>query len=127
MSDRLILVVDDDEPVRSATVDLLTSFGFSCEAFISAEAYLQSDAANQTSCLILNVRMPGLSALELQRVLADQGCPVPISFITVFPSGRVRRQAIKGGAVCYLPKPYRAEELLDCVRLALQRSRPTGH
>ena len=105
MSDRLILVVDDDEPVRSATVDLLTSFGFSCEAFIAAEVHLQSDAANQTSCLILNVRMPGLSALELQRVLADQGCPVRSSLSLSFPADGCagRRLRAAQSATCRSP------------------------
>lgn len=127
MTDRMIAVVDDDESVRLATVDLLLSLGFACEAFESAEAYLKSDAGNRMSCLILDVRMPGLGGLELQQLLTDQGRPVPIIFITSFPSGRVRRQAIKGGAICYLPKPYSDDELLRCIRLAFKTSEPTGH
>ena len=122
MIDRLISVVDDDESVRSATVDLLASLGFVCEAFTSAEAYLQSDAANRASCLILDVRMPGLNGLELQRHLTDQGRIVPIIFITTFPNGRMRRRAMKAGAICYLLKPYGVDELLDCIRLALETS-----
>jgi FixJ family two-component response regulator len=124
VNDRLISVVDDDESVRSATVDLLASLGFVCEAFTSAEAYLQSDATNRTSCLILDVRMPGLNGLKLQQILTDQGRRIPIIFITAFPSGRVHRRAMKAGAICYLPKPYRVEELLDCIRLALDRPPP---
>ena len=127
MTDRMIAVVDDDESVRLATVDLLLSLGFACEAFESAEAYLKSDARNRMSCLILDVGMPGLGGLELQQLLTDQGRPVPIIFITSFPSGRVRRQAIKGGAICYLPKPYSDDELLRCIRLAFKTSEPTGH
>ena len=127
MTDRMIAVVDDDESVRSATVDLLLSLGFACEAFESAEAYLKWDAGNRMSCLILDVRMPGLGGLELQQRLTDQGRLVPIIFITSFPSGRVRRQAIKGGAICYLPKPYSDDELLRCIRLAFKTSEPTGH
>ena len=123
MTDRLISVVDDDESVRSATVDLLASVGFACEAFVSADAYLQSDAANRTACLILDVRMPGLNGLELQQLLAEQGRAVPIIFITSYPNERVRRRAIRGGAICYLPKPYSEEELLGCIRLALDASR----
>ena len=122
MADRLISVVDDDASVRSATVDLLASVGFACEAFASADAYLQSDAANRTACLILDVRMPGLNGLELQRLLTDQGRAVPIIFITSYPNERVRRRAIRGGAICYLSKPYSEEELLDCIRLALDAS-----
>ena len=127
MTDRMIAVVDDDESVRLATVDLLLSLGFACEAFESAEAYLKSDARNRMSCLILDVGMPGLGGLELQQLLTDQGRLVPIIFITSFPSGRVRRQAIKGGAICYLPKPYSDDELLRCIRLAFKTSEPTGH
>ena len=127
MTDRMIAVVDDDESVRLATVDLLLSLGFACEAFESAEAYLKSDAGNRMSCLILDVGMPGLGGLELQQLLTDQGRLVPIIFITSFPSGRVRRQAIKGGAICYLPKPNSDDELLRCIRLAFKTSEPTGH
>ena len=127
VTDRMIAVVDDDESVRLATVDLLLSLGFACEAFESAEAYLKSDAGNRMSCLILDVGMPGLGGLELQQLLTDQGRLVPIIFITSFPSGRVRRQAIKGGAICYLPKPYSDDELLSCTRLAFKTSEPTGH
>jgi FixJ family two-component response regulator len=123
VTDRLISVVDDDASVRSATVDLLASVDFLCEAFASAEAYLQSDAANRTLCLILDVRMPGLNGLELQRLLTNQGRIVPIIFMTSYPDERTRRQAIEGGAICYLPKPYGVEELRDCIRLGLERSR----
>jgi len=119
-----ISVVDDDASVRLATVDLLTSSGFVCEAFESAEAYLQSESGHLTSCLILDVRMAGLNGLELQRLLTDQSRGVPIIFITAFPDERMRRQAIDGGAICYLPKPYNDEELLGCIRLALERSGP---
>ena len=122
MTDRLISVVDDDASVRWATVDLLASLGFACEAFASADAYLQSDAASRTACLILDVRMPGLNGLDLQRFLTDHGRAVPIIFITSYPNERVRRRAIKGGAICYLPKPYSDEELLSCIHLALEMS-----
>ena len=122
VADKLIAVVDDDASVRSATVDLLASVGFACEAFEAAEEYLRSEAANRTACLILDVRMPGLNGLELQRLLAEQGRTVPIIFITSYPNERVRRRAIRGGAICYLPKPYSEEELLGCIRLALDGS-----
>ena len=127
MTDRLISVVDDDASVRSATVDLLASVGFLCEAFASAEAYLRSDAANRTLCLILDVRMPGVNGLDLQRLLTNQGSIVPIIFITSFPDERTRQQAIEGGAICYLLKPYSDDELLRCIRLALEPSGPAGH
>ena len=126
MADKLIAVVDDDPSVRSATVDLLASVGFACEAFEAAEDYLQSDAAKRTACLILDVRMPGLNGLELQRRLADQGRAVPIIFITSYPNERVRRRAIRAGAICYLSKPYSEEDLLGCIRLALDKSGSKG-
>ena len=126
MTDQLISVVDDDASVRSATVDLLASAGFVCEAFASADAYLQSDAANRTACLILDVRMPGLNGFELQRLLSDEGRAVPIIFITSYPNERVRWRAIRGGAICYLSKPYSEEELLGCIRLALDASGSKG-
>ena len=126
VADKLIAVVDDDPSVRSATVDLLASVGFACEAYEAAEDYLQSDAAKRTACLILDVRMPGLNGLELQRRLADQGRAVPIIFITSYPNERVRRRAIRAGAICYLSKPYSEEDLLGCIRLALDKSGSKG-
>ena len=126
VADKLIALVDDEASVRSATVDLLASVGFACEAFEAAEEYLRSEAANRTACLILDVRMPGLNGLELQRLLAEQGRAVPIIFITSYPNERARRRAIRGGAICYLPKPYSEEELLGCIRLALDGSGSKG-
>jgi FixJ family two-component response regulator len=126
VANELIAVVDDDASVRSATVDLLASIGFACEAFEAAEDYLRSDAANRTACLILDVRMPGLNGFELQRLLSDEGRAVPIIFITSYPNERVRRRAIRGGAICYLSKPYSEEELLGCIRLALEASGSNG-
>src|SRR5262249_36060054 len=117
-----ISVVDDDASVRSATIDLLNSAGFDCEAFDSAEAYLQSNRMAQTSCLILDIKMPGLDAWELQRRLVASAYSIPTVFITAFPEVWTRPQAIGFGATCYLPKPYDDEELLACVRRALHSS-----
>jgi len=117
----VIAVVDDDASVRSATVDLLNSVGFRCEAYESAEHYLGAPQATRTACLILDLNMPGLNGLELQQQLAQSGHPTPIIFVTAFPEERTRAQAVGAGALCYLPKPYSDEELLGCVRLALAR------
>jgi len=117
----VISVVDDDASVLSATVDLLDAVGLRCEAFPSAEAYLASDRVRSTSCLILDVSMPGLNGVELQRRLLHAGHFIPTIFITAFPEERTRVQAESYGAVCYLCKPYRDEELLACIRLALDR------
>ena len=126
VADKCIAVVDDDASVRSATVDLLASVGFACKAFEGAEDYLRSAVANRTACLILDVRMPGLNGLELQRLMADQGRAVPIIFITSYPNERVRRRAIRAGAICYLSKPYSEEDLLGCIRSALDKSGSKG-
>ena len=117
----MISVVDDDAAVLLATVDLLDSVGFACEPFASAEAYLASGRARSTACLILDVSMPGVNGVELQRRLIAAGHSIPTIFITAFPEERSRAQAESHGAICYLCKPYRDEELLTCVRLALDR------
>jgi len=117
----LISVVDDDASVLSATVDLLDSVGLPCEAFLSAEAYLASGRARSTACLILDVSMPRVNGVELQRRLIAAGHSIPTIFITAFPEERTRAQAQSYGAICFLCKPYRDEELLTCVRLALDR------
>jgi FixJ family two-component response regulator len=118
----IISVIDDDESLRSATIDLLNSAGFSCEAFGSAEVWLASANIAETACLILDIRMPGMSGLELQQQLTVMGHATPIIFVTAYPEERSRRQALNGGALCYLPKPFDDRELLNCVLLALARS-----
>ena len=116
---QLISVVDDDPSVRSATIDLLDSAGLTCRAFASAEAYLESGWVERTSCLVLDVCMPGLTGIELQHKLVQSGHSIPVIFITAFPKERMRAKAAALGAVCYLLKPYSEEELLGCIRRAL--------
>ena len=116
---QVISVVDDDPSVRSATVDLLDSAGLACQAFASAEAYLASGWVPRTSCLILDVSMPGLSGIELQHKLVQSGRSIPVIFITAFPKERIRAQAVGSRAICCLLKPYSEHELLDCIRMAL--------
>jgi FixJ family two-component response regulator len=115
----VISVVDDDASVRLATVDLLNSHGFACEAYASAEEYLASPRTAHTPCLILDIHLPGLNGLELQRHLAQTRSPPAIIFITAFPEERARTQAMSAGASGFLPKPYSEEELLLCIRQAL--------
>jgi FixJ family two-component response regulator len=115
----LISVVDDDASVRLATIDLLNSVGFASEAHASAEEFLCSTRAADTRCLILDINMPGMNGLELQRRLAQFGNTLPIVFITAYPEERTRAEAFRAGALCYLPKPYDDDELLDCIRQAL--------
>lgn len=115
----VISVVDDDVSVRAAMVDLLNSAGFRCEAYESAEHYLATPKSNRTVCLILDINMPGLNGLELQQKLVQSGLSIPTIFITAYPEERTRAQAIGAGALCYLPKPYSDEQLLESIRRAL--------
>ena len=114
-----VAVVDDDESVRESLGGLFRSVGFGARAFASAAAFLQSDDLAKTDCVILDVRMPGMGGLELQRSLAASHPDVPVIFITAHDDARTRSQALSGGAVGYLIKPFSEEALLDAVRGAL--------
>jgi FixJ family two-component response regulator len=112
----LISVVDDDASVRKSLCGLIRSFGFAAEAFASAEEFLQSGNVRGTHCLILDVRMPGMSGLELQRRLADSRRDVAVIFITAHGDEAARAQALRDGAAGYLFKPFSEEALLDAIR-----------
>jgi FixJ family two-component response regulator len=116
---QVISVIDDDASVRSATIDLLDSAGLNCRAFASAEEYLSSGWAERTSCLVLDVSMPGLTGIELQRKLVQFGYTIPVIFITAFPKERLRAETAGFEAICCLLKPYSERELLGCIRRAL--------
>jgi FixJ family two-component response regulator len=118
----IISVVDDDASVRTATARLLRSLGFSAHAFASAQEFLSSPRLRETSCLIADVEMPGMSGLELQAYLIAHGHRTPMIFITAFPEDRIRERAMKAGAVEFLSKPFDEPRLLECVERALQRS-----
>jgi FixJ family two-component response regulator len=115
----LISVVDDDASVRESLQCLIRSFGFAVEAFASAEEFLKSDHLPNTRCLILDVRMPGMNGLELQRRLAASHREIPVIFITAHGEETARSQALKNGAVDYLLKPFREEALLQAIHAAL--------
>jgi len=115
----LISVIDDDESVRRTTTRLIESFGFRAAAFESAENFLGSGHLNDTSCLIVDVHMPGMNGLQLQSQLAAAGCSIPIIFITAQDDKESRRQAMRAGAVAFLGKPFSDERLLQGIRLAL--------
>ncbi len=120
MSDTpLIAIVDEDVMVCEATEDLIEAFGFNACTFTSASEFLNSDCVSSTACLISDVQMPGMNGLQLHRKLLASGGRVPVIFITAFPDERVRKQALKAGAVCYLSKPFDGESLLSCIRSAL--------
>lgn len=119
MAENLIAVIDDDESVRRTTKLLIESFGFRAATFESAEKFLSSTRLDDTSCLIVDVQMPGMSGLQLQSHLAAQGCRIPIMFITAHGNKESRQQAMQAGAVAFLDKPFGDEQLLQCIGSAL--------
>src|SRR5580700_11249255 len=121
MTRGLISVVDDDESIRRTTIFLIESFGFRAAAFESAENFLKSGQLHDTSCLIVDVQMPGMNGLELQSELAAAGYDIPVVFITAYDNKVSRQQAMQAGAVAFLAKPFRDEELLQIIRSALRR------
>jgi FixJ family two-component response regulator len=116
----LVAIVDDDESVRESLRGLIRSIGLRVETFPSAEAFSSSEQLGTTDCLILDVRMPGMSGLDLQRELATGAHDIPIIFITAHGSDEgVRARALRDGAVAYLSKPFSEDALLDAVSAAL--------
>ena len=116
----LVSVVDDDESVRESLPDLLREFGFAAEAFPSAESFLASDLVTETSCLILDVAMPGMSGPELQQELIRRRQDIPIVFITADGDQSVRPRLVAQGAVECLFKPLSKTALLDALNAALR-------
>ncbi len=115
----LISVIDDDESIRRTTTLLIESFGFRAAAFASAQSFLKSGQVHDTSCLILDVRMPGMNGLELQSELSAAGYGIPVIFITAYDDKGSRGRAMQAGAVAFLEKPFNDEQLLQTVRSAL--------
>jgi len=117
----MITIVDDDDFVRESLRDLLESLGYAVSTFESAERFLQSGRLPETSCLISDVKMPGLSGLDLQSRLLAEGRRIPVIFITAFPEERFRIRARSAGAVGFLIKPLDEGSLISCLETALQR------
>jgi FixJ family two-component response regulator len=115
----LISIVDDDETVRASTMDLIRSMGFLAKTFARADEFLRSEALDQSACLIADMRMPGMSGLELYCRLVEAGKAIPTIIVTAFPDDRDRVRARQSGVRCYLAKPFNDRELLECVRAAL--------
>lgn len=120
MNDKMVAVIDDEESYRVGVERLLKSAGFSTHSFDSAEAFLNSGQQVETGCLIADIRMPGMSGLELQSKLNSDQCPIPTIFITAHGDEKIRMQAMRGGAVKFLMKPFDGEALLEAVRVALK-------
>jgi FixJ family two-component response regulator len=117
---QLVAIVDDDRSVQRALKDLMESAGLSARSFGSAEEFLESDQRNQTASLVADIRMPGMSGLELQAKLKAEGSRIPIIFITAHGDAKMKMQAMKAGAVEFLSKPLDNEILLEKVRAALK-------
>jgi FixJ family two-component response regulator len=118
----VISIVDDDEALRRSLDNLVRSAGFSACGFSSAEAFLESNRLSETDCLVLDVRLPGMSGPELQRELATANSDVPIIFMTAHESGDQRTQTLEAGAVAFLNKPFDEEDLLNAIDKALKNT-----
>jgi FixJ family two-component response regulator len=116
---KLVAIVDDDDSMRSAVQDLLNSVGLPAQGFAAAEEFLSSGKQRDTVCLITDIRMPGMSGLELQAKLNAERCRIPIIFISAHGDEEMRMQALRAGAVEFLAKPFEDNTLLEIVRTAL--------
>jgi FixJ family two-component response regulator len=123
----IIAIVDDDEPLREALGSVLKAAGFAIDTFPSAEEFLECPRRRNTSCLILDVRLPGMSGIELQRRLLDADTRLPIIFVTGHGDGSLRDLVMKAGAAGFLNKPVRSDTLLKEIRAALENSRSDKH
>src|SRR5580700_6493027 len=117
---KMVAVIDDDEAFRAALQRLLKSAGFQVRSFASAEYFLDSGQQHETACLIADIRMPGMSGLDLQAKLNADHCPIPIIFITAHGDEQMRLQAMRAGAVKFLGKPFDCAILIESVRVALR-------
>jgi len=122
-AESIVFIIDDDPLYRTSSERLVRSVGFSVQSFESARDFLSSRRPNVPSCLILDVRLPGLSGLDLQRVLTEAGVHIPIIFVTGHGDIPMSVQAMKAGAVEFLTKPFRDQALLDAIRQAIGRDR----
>jgi len=117
----LISIIEDDESVRVATQSFVRSLGFAACAFASAEEFLQSPRLHDTSCVIADVQMSGMSGVELQSLLVAQGHRTPVIFITAFHEEHIRARAMNAGAIGFLSKPVNGQILIECLDEALNR------
>ena len=122
----VVMIVDDDDSMRRAARRLVRSFGLAVDTFASAEDFLASGRLAETSCLVLDVQMPGLSGIELQSKLIAEGHHIPIIFITAFADEQTQVRALEAGAHAYLIKPFDEDDLLEGIRRALQPRNTTS-
>jgi FixJ family two-component response regulator len=122
-SEFIVFVVDDDASIRNAVKSLLKSVGLRSEAFGSTEEFLKAARPEMPSCLVLDVRLPGMSGLEFQEELSEAGIRIPIIFVTAHGDIPMTSRAMKAGAIEFLPKPFQKQELLDAIHQALERDR----
>jgi FixJ family two-component response regulator len=115
----LIAIVDDDEAVRIGTTSLVRSLGYDVQTYGSAEDFLDSQERHDAACLISDIQMPGLSGLDLQKVLVAEHSPTPIIFITAYPDASVRQLAMQAGAAGFFSKPFDGETLIQCLEQAV--------
>lgn len=121
----IIAIVEDDDPLRDALESILKAAGFSVDKFPSAEAFLDFPERQTTGCLVLDVRLPGMSGIELQRRLLEMNCDIPIVFVTANGDASVRERVMSAGAAAFLAKPVRSEALLASIRNAMERTAST--
>jgi FixJ family two-component response regulator len=122
----VISIIDDDESVREGTMDLFKSMGFITVAFPCAAAFLSSNYLHDTSCLVADVQMPGMTGLELHNRLVGSGNIIPTILVTAYPDDADRVRALQAGVICYMVKPFNYSDLLACIRLALERREASG-
>ena len=122
MAKHVISIIDDDESVREATKSLVRSLGYTAAVFASAEEYLQSDRLKDSSCLITDLHMPGMSGADLQDRLIADGRQIPMIFVTAYYEEKVRDRVLDAGAYGFLRKPFNDESLIECLDKALTAS-----
>ena len=117
----IVMIVDDDDSIRRAVRRLMKSYGVAVETFASAEEFLDSPHRDRVACLILDVRLPGMSGIELQRRLLDAACLTPVIFVTAHGDESLRNLVMQAGAAGFLNKPVRSDALLKEIRAVLER------
>jgi FixJ family two-component response regulator len=117
----IVSIIDDDASVRIAAERIVRSMDLVAFTFASCLEFLESSHLNDTSCIIADVQMPGMSGVELQRTLKARGLTIPLIFITAYPDDKIRKQALDAGAVCFLNKPFDGASIIGCIERALSR------